>query len=104
MNQEAMKRISTWGTITGGVGIIGGIALVGTLFIGDGSTTPAFALLGAILFYFGYLTLLAGKEAKKYLAEPSEEAISNVVNNYGKFLLVLAVVMIVSVIFILLGQ
>lgn len=98
LNPTSLKRISTWGKILGVLMMIfGGIyALLGLFAFIVG------AIPGLVSAFMGYLLFKSGQAAEQFLQNQTEQALSDLIDNYAKFLLIQGILMIVSVVIVVL--
>lgn len=94
-----MSRISTWGKFVGVLTIIGGAfsAIVGLAFFLVG------AIPGIIAVYSGYLLYQTGVNATNYVDGGSEFLIEDLLENFGKYLWIQGMLMIINMVIILFG-
>lgn len=92
MNEQTMKRISTWGKILGIIMMIfGGLSALSGLFAAIIGAIP-----GIVTVFMGYLIYKTGKDAQEFLESQSQEAISSLLDNYAKYLLVNGILLILT--------
>lgn len=98
MDRRILKRISTWGKVSGIITmIIGAIhALLGLFAFIVG------AIPGIITLILGYFMFKSGKEAGDYLMSESEYSLESLLDSYGKYLLTTGILMIISIVLVLL--
>lgn len=93
MAEQSLRRIVTWGKILGVVLMIfGGInALLGLFAFIVG------AIPGVIMIYLGYLVFRSGKNAAEFIETKENVALADLLDNYGKFLMVQGIVLFVYI-------
>lgn len=92
--QRGLKTVARWGKITGIMIMITGSisALIGLLSFIIG------AIPGAILTWTGFLIIKSAKSADNLTYEWNEEELDNLIESYGKFLMINGVLIIISIV------
>lgn len=92
--QQGLKSIARWGKITGiMIMVSGGIsALIGLLSFIIG------AIPGAILAFTGFLIFKSARSAENLTYEWNENELDNLLESYGKFLMINGIFVIVSIV------
>lgn len=97
MNEQTIKRISTWGKFLGILFmIVGGISAVLGLFAFVVGAIP-----GVLTIIMGYFIFSTGRHASDYLENNSEASLDGLLGAYGNYLLLTGILAIIYIIIML---
>lgn len=98
MNNKDLKRIALWGKIMGILMMISGaFSAIGGLFVFIIGAIP-----GVISIILGYYQFKTGDSAKRFIETEREEDIASIIQYYGKFLFLQAIMMLVGIVILFL--
>lgn len=99
MAEQSLQRIVTWGKISGILlMIVGGIyGLLGAFAFLIG------AIPGIIMVYLGYLIYKTGKSAETFMQTKENVSLAELLDNYGKYLMIQGILMFISIGLVILG-